>query len=253
MNGWIKLHRKLLDNPIVCKDADHLAIWMYLLLNATHSELSVMFEGKRILLQPGQLITGRKSLSLKFNISESKVQRILKCFENEHQIEQQTSNKNRLISILNWCSYQSSEQQIEQQVNNNRTTTEQQLNTNKNVINKEIQEKEDEDGADHVQVIEQRFIQRRGKGLFLANDDILHIKAILEMAIPLDFILDTIDACFNDYTPKHRYDSISKFEYCAKRIAGDWEKKNRVVEIKSWNNKKESDVLLDKLLRGEMS
>lgn len=136
VNGWIKLHRKLLDNPIIMKDSDHLAVWMYLLLNATHAEYPALFRGKRIMLKPGQLITGRKSIaeSLK-SVSESKVTRVLKLFESEHQIEQQTSNKNRLISIVNWDFYQASEQQNETQVNNNRTTSEQQVNTNKNVKN----------------------------------------------------------------------------------------------------------------------
>jgi DNA-binding MarR family transcriptional regulator len=132
-NGWIKLHRKMQDNPIIMKDADHLAVWMYLLLNATHAEYPALFKGEKIMLKPGQLITGRKSIAAKLSISESKVTRTLKAFENEQQIEQQTSNKNRLISILNWDLYQSAEQQNELQVNNNRTTTEQQVNTNKNV------------------------------------------------------------------------------------------------------------------------
>lgn len=135
MEGWIKLHRKILDNPIVCKDSDHIAVWTYLLLNATHKEYSVVFSGEKIMLQPGQLITGRKVISEKFKISESKVQRILKSFEIEQQIEQQNGNKNRLVSILSWSDYQTGEQQDEQQVNNKRTTTEQQVNTNKNVKN----------------------------------------------------------------------------------------------------------------------
>lgn len=137
MDGWIKLHRKILDNPIVCKDSDHIAVWTYLLLNATHKEYPTVFKGVKIILQPGQLITGRKVIAEKFNISESKVQRILKSFEIEQQIEQQNGNKNRLISILSWTDYQSSEQQDEHLVNNKRTTTEQQLNTNKNVKNLE--------------------------------------------------------------------------------------------------------------------
>lgn len=134
-DGWVKLHRKILDNPVVCKDGDHFAIWCYLLLNATHKEYDVIFGGKRITLKPGQLITGRKVLADVFKINESKVQRILKTLESEQQIEQQKTNKNRLISILNWHEYQESEQQNEQQVNNKRTTTEQQVNTNKNVKN----------------------------------------------------------------------------------------------------------------------
>ena len=129
MNGYIKLHRKILENPTVCKDSDHFAVWVYLLLNATHNGCDVMFGGKRIKLKPGELTTGRKKIAHDLQISESKVQRILKTFEIEHQIEQQTSNKCRLISIVNWKSYQQSEQQHKQQVNNKRTTTEQQLNT----------------------------------------------------------------------------------------------------------------------------
>ncbi|MEK3950933.1 hypothetical protein MHB46_21415 [Paenibacillus sp. FSL H7-0703] len=132
--GWISVHRKMLDNPVVCKDGDYMAVWMYLLLNATHTEYPALFSGKKVILQPGQLITGRKSISEKLNISESKVQRILKSFESEHQIEQQNGNKNRLVTVVSWSEYQESEQQNEHQVNNKRTTTEQQVNTNNNVI-----------------------------------------------------------------------------------------------------------------------
>ena len=56
-NGWIKLHRKMLDNPIVMKDADHLAVWVFLLLHATHTDYPALFKGKKIMLHPGQLLT----------------------------------------------------------------------------------------------------------------------------------------------------------------------------------------------------
>lgn len=117
--GWIKLHRKLLDNPVTMKDTDHLAVWIYLLLNASHNEHPALFKGEKITLKPGQLITGRKSIALALHIDESKVERILKSLKSEQQIEQQTSSKNRLISITNWEFYQQSEQQSEQQVNTN--------------------------------------------------------------------------------------------------------------------------------------
>lgn len=132
VDGYIKMYRSMLDNPVCCKDPDYLAVWVYLLLKATHKEKQALFKGERVTLNPGQLITGRIRISEHFQISESKVQRILKTFENEQQIEQQVSNKNRLITIKKWNLYQCSEQQNEQQVNNNCTTTEQQVNTNKN-------------------------------------------------------------------------------------------------------------------------
>jgi hypothetical protein len=149
MDGWVKIHRKMLEHPIVCKDNDHLAIWIYLLVNATHKEIPAMFQGQKIMLQPGQLITGRKSISEQLSVSESKVHRVLIMFENDKQIEQQTSNKNRIISIVNWHKYQTDEQQNEQQMNNKRTTNEQQLNTNKNVKNeKNVRMKELKDLKD---------------------------------------------------------------------------------------------------------
>lgn len=136
-DGWIKLQREILDNPIVCKDAEYFSVWCYLLLNATHKEMDTEFKCERITLKPGQLVTGRKKIAEHFNINESKVQRILKKLEIEQQIEQITSTKNRLITIVNWDKYQKSEQQSEQQMNNNCTTNERQVNTNKNEIMEE--------------------------------------------------------------------------------------------------------------------
>lgn len=144
-NGWIKDYRKVEDNPIVTKDNDYFRIWYYLLHEATHENIDVLFNGKRIKLKPGQLTAGRNQIALKCNCNASKVQRILKTFEIEHQIEQQTSNKCRLITIVNWNIYQKNEQQNEHQVNIKRTTSEQQVNTKqecKNVKNdKNIKEK----------------------------------------------------------------------------------------------------------------
>lgn len=141
-NGWIKLYRCLLDNPIVCKDGDYLSVWVFLLLNAAHTEHDVTFAGKRYTLKSGELTTGRKVISSQLHMSESKVQRILKTFENEHQIEQRTDRQCRLISIVNWDEYQSDEQRNEQRVNNDRTTTEQRVNTKQECKNEKNEKNE---------------------------------------------------------------------------------------------------------------
>ena len=116
MEGWISLHRKLLDNPIVCKDSDYLAVWVYLLLNATHKNYDVLFNGKRCTLKAGQLITGRKSIAGKLKINESKVKRILIEFESDQQIARQRGSRNSLISIVNWNKYQHNDQQSDRQM-----------------------------------------------------------------------------------------------------------------------------------------
>ena len=136
MNGWIRLHRKILQNPVVMKDADHFAVWVYLLLNASHGDCEVLFGNNRIKLDIGQLApTSRKKIASDLHISESKVERILKSFEIEQQIEQQTNSRNRLISITNWDKYQKNEQPNERNANSRRTASEQQVNTINNIKN----------------------------------------------------------------------------------------------------------------------
>ena len=127
--GYLKLYRKTLDNPTVMKDADHLAIWIWLLMNAKFFPTDEWFGGERITLQPGQFITGRKKISEALGVSESKVQRVLKCYESERMIEQRTDRQGRLITIVSWDEYQANEQSSEQRVNNDRTTSEQRVNT----------------------------------------------------------------------------------------------------------------------------
>ena len=135
MEGWIKVHRKLLDNPIIIKDSDYLSVWIYILLNATHKEYDTLFKGERITLQKGQLLTGILSISQKLKINKDKVQRILKSFENDKQITQQTSNRNRLISIVRWNEYQDFDKQDDKQMINKCETDDKQVITNKNVKN----------------------------------------------------------------------------------------------------------------------
>lgn len=143
MAGFVKIYRKILDNPIICKDSDHLSTWLFLLLSAAHESHDVLFGKDKITLKIGQLITSRKSISDKLGINESKVERILTSFKNEHQIEQQSSSKSRLITILKWGDYQKREQQNEHHLNNIRTASEQQVNTNKNDKNEKNEKNKD--------------------------------------------------------------------------------------------------------------
>lgn len=113
----------MFDNPRM-KDPDYCAIWVWLLLQAKHTPKDAMLGGKRITVLYGQLTTGRKQVAECTGVNESKVDRVLKIMESEQQIEQQITSTNRLISITNYTTYQESEQQSEQLVNNDRTTSE---------------------------------------------------------------------------------------------------------------------------------
>jgi len=136
--GYVRLYRKILDNPIIFKDSDHVAIWIYLLLNATHKEISVIFKGERTILRPGQLIVGSKAIAEELNINYVKVHRVLNDFKNEKQIEKQASNKNSLITILNWEKYQSCEKQNEIQMKSNCNSDEIQMKNKCNTTEKQL-------------------------------------------------------------------------------------------------------------------
>ena len=142
--GWIKLYRKIEENPIVMKDGDHLSVWVFLLIKATHQKQDMLFNKERITLDPGQLITSRFSISRNLSVSESKVERILKALKSAHQIEQRSCSTSRLITILNWDAYQMSEQQNGQGVDSERTASEQRVDTNKNVRKKECKKESSE-------------------------------------------------------------------------------------------------------------
>jgi len=114
------------------KNSKYVHLWMHILLKATHKPMEVMWNGKTLILNSGQFITGRKKLEEETKIKEHSVDRILNYFKNEHQIEQQTTNQNRLITILKWERYQGDEQRNEQPVSNKRATSEQPVSTNKN-------------------------------------------------------------------------------------------------------------------------
>lgn len=137
-SGWIKLHRKVFNSPVVNKDCHHFYLWAYLLCHAAHTPIKAFFGDRLVALEAGQLITGRKKMAIACGINENKIERILKLLKNEQLIEQQASSKSRLITIKNWKIYQQNEQQNEQQTNNKRTANEQQVNTIKE--DKELKE-----------------------------------------------------------------------------------------------------------------
>jgi len=108
-NGWIKLHRSLLSNPNF-KDPEWTAVWVFLLLTATHAneKRSVRFQGEPLQLGIGQVWTNKREISEATGVHISKVHRILVRMEIEQQIERQSDNKNSIITLLNWRAYQKS-------------------------------------------------------------------------------------------------------------------------------------------------
>ncbi|ASS64713.1 hypothetical protein [Paenibacillus sp. RUD330] len=140
MAGWIKLHRKIRDNPVF-NDLQLYRLWTICLLEATHKPHDQAIGKQIIPLEPGQFITGRFDLRDMYNkglpkadraLGDYTVWRWLQSLEKHGFLSIRTSNKYSTVSITNWEFYQSREQENEQQVSNNGASNEQQVSTNKN-------------------------------------------------------------------------------------------------------------------------
>lgn len=130
-SGWVSVHRKLLDWAFA-GDVYYMALWVRLLLMATHKPMKKLFGSEVVELQPGQLISSRCALAAATGCNEHKVDRMLRRLETEQQIEQRMSSISRLITITNWDKYQNCEQRNEQRVSSECAASEQRVSTNNN-------------------------------------------------------------------------------------------------------------------------
>lgn len=129
-SGWIKIHRKIKDKGYYNK-SEYIHLWVHLLLEANREDKEFLWNGKIQKINSGQLLTGLNEISKKTGICRSNVDRILKLFESETQIEQQITTKFRLITIKNWSEYQ----KVETQMGHKWDTDGTQMGTNKNIKN----------------------------------------------------------------------------------------------------------------------
>jgi len=129
--GWIKFHRKILDNAIF-QNPELFQLFSYCLLMANHSEASFLWNGKEETLEKGSFITGRKAIARDLNQKESSVYKRLKTLEKLNTISVKSNNKFSIVKVLNYSIYQEEVTTGEQQSNNKVTSKEQQSNTNKN-------------------------------------------------------------------------------------------------------------------------
>lgn len=100
MHGWIKLHRQILDWEW-WDEPDTFRVFLWLLLSANYEDK--MWRG--ILVKRGQILTSLKKISESTGISQKKVRIILGKLEGKETANKST-NKYRLITIINYEKYQ---------------------------------------------------------------------------------------------------------------------------------------------------
>ncbi len=112
MSVWfVKLHRKLLDNPIA---SNPLLIWLfcYLLLLVSHKDHIFYFWKIKIEQKKWEAIISKKEIAKSFWISRWTLDSYLSILESEQVISIKTTTKYTVLTIINWCKYQEADIKI---------------------------------------------------------------------------------------------------------------------------------------------
>lgn len=107
MAGWIKIHRKITENPLYfSEEFTRLQAWIDLLLIANYNVSFIYVRGNKVEIKRGQIAKSQDALAERWKWSRGKVLRFLSELQKEGQIVQQKSNVINLISIVNYEYYQ---------------------------------------------------------------------------------------------------------------------------------------------------
>lgn len=132
MDGWIKLHRKILQSEMYkslnSKQRDVLTV---ILLMANHKESKWEYKGEIYSVKPGQFVTsldGIKANCAK-DVSIQNIRTALLKLEKWGFLTNESTKTGRLITIVNWRLYQASDDENQQ---SDQQTANKQLTPNKN-------------------------------------------------------------------------------------------------------------------------
>jgi len=120
MEGYIKFHRSIL-NWEWWHDINVFRLFTYLLLKANHKAKS----WRGINIKRGQLITSLPSLEKQTGLSVQQIRTALMKLKSTGELTEQSTNKYRLITLVNYCEYQGTDKDSNRQKNiqDNRQST----------------------------------------------------------------------------------------------------------------------------------
>lgn len=162
--GWIKIHRKLL-NWEWYKRPSMVHLFLHLILSANRED--GRWQG--IDIKRGQLITGRNSLSKNTGISPQSIRTCLINLKSTNEITIKSTNKYSIITINKYEEYQLNERDTNQQINqqtNNQSTSNQPATNHKqeeeNIRSKEERIKSIGENSDFLDQVIQTYSEEHG-------------------------------------------------------------------------------------------
>ena len=130
MQGWVQIHRDLLDNELWSdKPFTKGQAWVDLLLLANHRDKNALLGNCTELVERGSLITSELKLMESWGWGRKKVKLFLNFLESQKMIERNANNKRTAITIVNYGFYQDCDLEKEQQKNIKGTAKEQRMDS----------------------------------------------------------------------------------------------------------------------------
>lgn len=136
MDGWIKIHRKILeDSMYFAEPFTRMQAFLDLVLIANFEQTIIYKRGIKITIERGQTVRSEDELAERWKWSRGKVRRFLSELENDTKIVQQKSRLCSCISIVNYDKYQLNDTTNSTTDSTTDSTTKNKKEKNINIIN----------------------------------------------------------------------------------------------------------------------
>lgn len=107
LGGWFKVHRALFENSLwIDSTNDQRVLLMVILSRVNINKAKWMFKGEMIELNPGEFVTSLDKLCILAKIKRQVTRTALKKFERYGFLTQRLTQTGRVISVINWDTYQ---------------------------------------------------------------------------------------------------------------------------------------------------
>jgi len=103
--GWVSIYRQIFDNKDL-KDNNHLLIFIYMVVHASHKPTIVTYRRKKVVLKRGQLTVSIRDLCKRFNLTERKVRTILRNLETTQSLTHTLFKQLSVYTIVNYNKFQ---------------------------------------------------------------------------------------------------------------------------------------------------
>ena len=160
MEGWVKLHRKLIKSEVF-ENEKLLKVFIWCMIKATRHNKEQVVGANKINLLPGQFVTGRRKAAMELCMKESTANNYLKRLEAMQMIRLNCNSRFTVVTIDNYSFYQDDSKKVDK----NLTENEQKVDTNKKVK----KEKNNNIYAQQVEQLWSLYPNKKGKAQAIAK------------------------------------------------------------------------------------